>query len=102
MSIRNLDHLFQPRSVAVIGASTVPQSVGATVMRNILAGGFKGTVYPVNPKYADVEGVRAYDTIEALPQTPDLAVICTPPATVPELISQLGRRGTKAAIWLPT
>jgi len=100
MSIRNLDHLFQPHSVAVVGASTTPHSVGATLMRNLIAGGFKGTVYPVNPKYADVAGVRAYHTIEALPQAPDLAVICTPPATVPELIAQLGTRGTKAAIVL--
>ena len=97
MSIRNLNYLFKPRSIAVIGASTQPHSVGAKVMRNLLEGGFDGPIMPVNPKYRAVGGVLAYPTVEALPQTPDLAILCTPPATIPELIAQLGRRGTKAA-----
>jgi acetyltransferase len=100
MSIRNLHHLFRPKSVAVIGASTRPLSVGATVMRNLLAGGFEGPIMPVNPKYEAVCGVLAYPAVADLPRAPDLAVICTPPETVPGLIAELGERGTKAAVVL--
>ncbi len=100
MSVRNLESLFEPRSVALIGASSRPGSVGATVMRNLLAGGFTHPVYPVNPKYRTVAELKAYSKVEALPQVPDLAVICTPPRTVPGLIDELGRFGNKAAIVL--
>ncbi|REJ65740.1 MAG: GNAT family N-acetyltransferase [Planctomycetota bacterium] len=100
MSIRNLDHLFLPESIAVIGASRRPRSVGATVMKNLLAGGFEGPIMPVNPKYDAVCGVLAWPNVAELPRTPDLAVICTPPRTVPGLIAELGERGTKAAVVL--
>lgn len=100
MSIRNLDSLLLPRSVALIGASPKPQSVGATVMRNLLAGGFKGSIFPVNSKYDDVAGVKAFSRIRDLPGSPDMAVICTPPSTVPGLIADLGAIGTKAAVVL--
>ncbi|MDH3676119.1 MAG: CoA-binding protein, partial [Anaerolineae bacterium] len=98
MTIRNLEFLFKPRSVAVVGASTRPRSVGATVMRNLLNGGFEGPIMPVNPKYKAVAGVLAYPDIAHLPEPPDLAVICTPPQTIPGLIAELGARGTRAAI----
>ncbi len=98
MSVRNLEFLFRPRSIALIGASERPASVGATVMRNLLAGGFSGPIFPVNPAHGHVQGVRAYPDVASLPQTPDLAVIATPPATVPALIDALGGRGTRAAI----
>jgi acetyltransferase len=100
MSIRNLDQLLQPRSVAIVGASDRTHSVGATVLRNVLSGGFKGAIYPVNPKHSQLAGLRAYPSVAALPEPPDLAVICTPPRTVPTLIAQLGSLGTKAAIVL--
>jgi acetyltransferase len=100
MSIRNLDQLLAPRSVALIGASRRSHRVGTMVMRNLMAGGFKGEIYPVNPKYRKVMGVKAYPNVTALPQPPDLAVICTPPATVPGLIAELGARGCKAVIVL--
>jgi acetyltransferase len=97
MSIRHLDSLFHPKSVAVIGASNQPRSVGAVVMRNLLAAGFAGPVMPVNPKHQAVSGVLTYPDVANLPLAPDLAVICTPSATVPELVRQLGERGTRAA-----
>jgi acetyltransferase len=100
MTIRNLDHLFRPASVAVIGASNRPQSVGMTVMRNLLAAGPEGPILPVNPRWETVAGVLAYEDIASLPLTPDLAVVCTPPKTVPGIIAHLGERGTKAAIVL--
>jgi acetyltransferase len=98
MSVRNLEHLFRPQSVAVVGASQRDRSVGATVLRNLVAGGFKGGILPVNPKYAKLEGIEVFPTVAALPSTPELAVVCTPPATVPTIIAELGARGTKAAI----
>lgn len=98
MSIRNLDAIFRPRSVALIGASTRPHAIGALVARNLMAGGFDGPVMPVNPHHEAVDGVLAYKDIQSLPVTPDLAVICTPPDTVPGIISELGKRGTRGAI----
>lgn len=98
MSIRNLEYLLRPRSIAVIGASTRARSIGNLVMRNLLEGGFAGPVMPVNPKYGSVAGVLAYPDIGRLPEAPDMAVICTPPKTVPPLIAQLGKAGTRAAV----
>jgi len=97
MSTRNLDYLLAPRSLAVIGASERPGSVGHTVMRNLLAGSFEGPVWPVNPKYTQVAGRPAFPGVKALPQAPDLAILCTPPPTLPGLIEELGARGTRAA-----
>ena len=98
MSIRHLDRLLNPSSVAVYGASTRPNSVGATIWRNLRAGGFAGALYPVNPKHAALDGVTAYARTADLPAVPDLAVICTPPDTVAPLVAELGAFGTRAAI----
>ena len=98
MSVRNLEYLLNPRSVAVIGASNRPDRVGTVVMRNLVAGGFAGAIYPVNPKYDQVQGFRAYTRPDELPAAPDLAIVCTPPATVPGLVGRLGERGTRAAL----
>ena len=100
MSIRNLDRMFRPRSVAVIGASDRPHSVGAALMRNLTQGGFEGPVVPVNPRAAAVHGIMAYKDVAGLPIVPDLAVIATPPDTIAPLIDELGRRGTRAAVIL--
>jgi len=100
VSIRHLDSLFDPASVAVIGASARPASVGATVWRNLREGGFPGPRWAVNPKYAELGGERCYADVESLPAAPELAVIATPPATVPSLVAALGQRGTRAAIVL--
>ncbi len=98
MSIRNLDSLFDPRSVAVIGASERPQSVGGTLWRNMCGGDFKGEVWPVNPKHTELSGRPCYARVADLPAVPELAVICTPPATVVGLIEQLAQAGTQAAV----
>jgi acetyltransferase len=100
MSVRNLESLFQPRSVAVIGASDRPGSVGAVVLSNLKAGGFAGSIWPVNLRHATVGGGPAWPDGASLPATPDLAVICTPSHTVPDLIAQLGAKGTRAAVVL--
>ena len=98
MSIRHLDRLLEPRSVAVIGASDRVGSVGATVWRNLRAGTFQGPIHGVNPKRATLDGTVVYASPSDLPEVPDLAVLCTPPDTVPGLIDALGRLGTRAAI----
>ena len=100
MSIRHLDQLFDPASVAVIGASQRPASVGGIVWRNLHAGGFKGRIFAVNPKYGEFDGVPVFARVAELPEVPDLAVICTPAAVVPGLIAELGALGTRAAIVL--
>ena len=100
MSIRNLDSLFDPHAVAVIGASLRPGSVGSTVWRNLLAGGFAGQVLAVNPKYQTLDGVPVVARVQDLPTVPELAVICTPPDTVAGLLGQLGALGTKAVVVL--
>jgi len=100
VSTRNLRHLFKPGSVAVIGASDRPQSVGATVIRNVLSGGFAGPIWPVNLRHTVVAGQKAYRSVDKLPGVPDLAVICTPPQTVPGLIDELGTAGCRAAVVL--
>jgi len=98
MSIRNLEHLFRPQSIALIGASDRPRSVGATVLRNLIDGKFAGAIMLVNPKHDELGGIKVYPTVASLPAIPELAVICTPPATVPALIGEVGAFGTKAAI----
>lgn len=100
VTIRNLIHAFEPKSVAVIGASHRQGSVGSVVLDNILNGGFEGEVWPVNPKYAELGGRRCYASVKDIPAVPDLAVIMTPPDTVPDLIGALGEKGTRAAVVL--
>lgn len=100
MSVRHLQHFFSPRSVAVIGASARPGSVGATLLANLAGGGFPGPIWPVNPKYRELAGMPVWPDAADLPQAPDLAVICTPAATVPGIVATLGARGCKAAVVL--
>ena len=101
MSIRNLDFALRPRSVALIGASERPDSVGRKLLENLTGGGFSGPIFPVNPKHDRVLGLTAYRSVGDLPIAPDLAVIASPAASVPLLIDELGRRGTKAAVVIP-
>ena len=98
MSIRNLDSIFHPKSIALIGASTREHSVGAVMAGNLKRGGFPGPIMFVNPSHKMVEGTTCYADVASLPTTPDLAVICTPAPTVPGLIDSLGARGSKGAV----
>ncbi|HEX6998095.1 MAG TPA: bifunctional acetate--CoA ligase family protein/GNAT family N-acetyltransferase [Gammaproteobacteria bacterium] len=98
MTIRNLDAVFHPRSVAVIGASDREGSIGRVVMANLLESGFPGAVYPVNPKHRQVRGLTAYRDAAGLPEAPDLAVIAVPAAKVPRVIAQAGERGARGAV----
>jgi acetyltransferase len=98
MSTRNLDALFRPDTIALIGASNQVGSVGAVLARNLLGSGFKGAVWPVNPHETTIQGAPNFKSLTELASSPDLAVIATPPACVPNLIQTLGRMGCRAAI----
>jgi acetyltransferase len=98
VTIRNLSKIFRPKHVAVVGASDVPGKVGHILLRNLVGHGFGGVIYPVNAKREAVQGIAAYPSLNALPHVPDLAVICTPAATIPEMIDECGRLGIGGAI----
>ena len=99
MSIRNLDKIFEPhRSRRHRRQRHRRRSVGYTVLRNLVGSGFRGVVYPVNPKREAVQGIQAYKDIPSLPHAPDLAVICTPAPTVPGAGAAV-RRGGHARAW---
>jgi acetyltransferase len=93
-----LDPVFSPKVVAVIGATETRGSVGRTVFQNLGRGGFEGTVYPINPKRSSVLCVKAYPNIAAIPEKVDLAVITTPAASVPGLISECAAVGVPGAV----
>src|SRR5262245_30007896 len=98
MSTRNLDKMMTPRSVVAIGASARPGSVGEAVTRNLLAGGFQGDIHLVNIKGGEIAGRQVLKSLAELKQPADLAVVMTPPETVPRLILELGERGTRVAV----
>jgi acetyltransferase len=93
MTIRNLHRIFEPRSVAVVGASDQPGKVGYTLLHNLTTLGYTGEVFPINASRPTVQGRQAWKSLDRLPHTPDLAVICTPAATVPSVVEQCGELG---------
>jgi acetyltransferase len=93
-----LDLFFKPSSVAVIGASVKPNSIGRVLLENLKTCGFPGKVYPVNPKYAKVIDYPAYPDIVAIAEPIDLAVIASPIQDVPDILKQCGQAGVRAAI----
>jgi acetyltransferase len=93
-----LTPLFEPGSVAIVGASEKSGKVGAVLLSNMLAAGYRGTLFAVNPKYGSVRGVPCYASVGKLPARVDLAVIATPAPTVPGVIDECGRAGVRAAV----
>jgi len=100
MSTYGLDSLFAPASVAVVGASPTPGTIGRVVVDNLLEGGFAGPILPVNPKHRVVRGILAYARAADLPLVPELAVLCTPPRATPGVLRELAELGTRAAVVL--
>ena len=100
MSVRNLNSFFAPKSVALIGASRTPSAVGGVVAHNLVDGGFPGEIMFVNPHAGELLGRQVFETVASLPHAPELAIIATPPAPIPDLIAELGARGTKAVVVL--
>ena len=93
-----LNKLFEPGSVAVFGASDRKGAVGNLVFRNMIVSGFRGEVFPINPKHSKVQGHRAYPDLNSVGKPVDLAVITTPAATVPGIIESCGEYGIRAAV----
>ena len=93
-----LDAIFAPKSVAVIGASETPGSVGRTIVWNLLSSTFGGTIYPVNPKRPSILGIKTYPNLSAVPEIVDLIVVVTPAPTVPDIIKEAVDIGVKGAI----
>lgn len=100
MTIRNLNSLFRPASLAVIGHGKPPEARDARLVMNLLRGQFSGPIMPVNPDCQAVQGILAYGSVDELPLTPDLAVITTDQGKLPALIDRLGQRGTRAVLLL--
>jgi len=98
--VNPLDAIFAAKSVAVIGASEKADSVGRTLLWNLISNPFGGIIFPVNPKRHSILGIKAYPTIFDVPEVVDLAVIATPAPTVPSIISQCTDAGVKGAIIL--
>jgi acetyltransferase len=98
VSVRDLDRLFRPHSIALIGATGRPGSVGAVDLRNLRRAGFAGNLMLVNPQHRMLRGLRVCADIASLPEPSELAVIVTPPETAPRPIAGLAARGTKAAV----
>lgn len=91
----DLERLFAPRSIAVLGASRTPETVGNAVVRNLILGGYTGVIQPVNPKATAILGIRCAPNIAALPEAPDLAVIVLPAAIVEQAVAECADRGTR-------
>jgi len=89
----NLDKVFNPQSIALIGASDEKGSVGYALIKNLTELGYTGKIYPVNIRKHEILGFKAYQTVNQLPETVDLAIIATPAKTVPDLVEQCGKAG---------
>ena len=97
-TIHELDALFKPRSIAIIGASQKDLSIGNVIIKNLLHYGYTGKIYPINPKVDEIRGLKAYQTIFDVPDNIDLAHVIIPAKFVPQVIKECGEKGIKAVI----
>lgn len=95
-----LDQFFRPQSIALIGATEKADKIGQAVLQNLLTAGYKGDIFPVNPKYDSLKGLKCYASVGKLPQATDLAIIVTPAASIPALIKDCGKKGITALLVL--
>ena len=98
LSHSKLNVIFHPKSIAVVGASTRPGTVGNDIFRNLLYAEFNGSVYPVNPKASNIQGVHAYATLDEIPGPVDLAVLIVPAAAILDVAGQAIAKGVKALV----
>jgi acetyltransferase len=97
-SVRDLDAVFKPQSAALIGASTTPGKLGYDILYNLINAGFKGPIYPINPKADEILGLKAYKDILSIPAPADIAVIVIPARMVIDAIRDCGKAGVKSAV----
>ena len=93
-----MEYLFKPKTVAFVGASNSQAKWGGIVFRNIVRGGFKGTLYPVNPKEATIQGQQAFQSVLDIPGEVDLAILVVPAAAIPEAVTECVKKGIKAGV----
>jgi len=93
-----LERIFRPKSIAIIGASREPGKLGHITLKNLIEGGFKGKILPINPEASEVLGLKAYPSIRNIPHDIDLAVIAVPATQVPRIVEECGEKRIKAAI----
>lgn len=98
LGTENLDKIFNPKRIAVIGASDREGSIGSRLLKNLIGVGYKGVVYPVNPFRSTVQGITAYPSILRIPWKVDLAIIATPAHTVPQIMEECGQAGVSGII----
>ncbi len=98
MAADEIRPLFEPKSVAVVGASRNPAKTGYQILKNIVDAGFKGKIYPINPKAPEILGLKAYPSLLDVPDEVDLAVIVVPARFVPQVMEEAGKKGVKAAV----
>jgi len=98
MSSDVLQKILKPRSIALVGASREPKKLGHITLKNLIEGGFKGKIFPINPEAGEVLGLTAYQSVLKVPYPVDLAVIAVPAAFVPKVIEQCGQKGIQAAV----
>ncbi|TKK89634.1 CoA-binding protein [Herbidospora galbida] len=100
--LAKMNRIFHPRAVAVIGASGETGKIGNSVMRNLINGGFRGNIYPINPKSSEILGLPAYPSIADVPGEIDVAVFAIPAAFVPAALEAAGEKGVAGAIMIPS
>lgn len=98
--VRDLTKLFYPKSLAVVGASRDSSKVGHALLKNIIESGYKGYVFPINPKAESIAGMKCYDSIRSLPVTPDLAIITIPATAVLKTLAESAKKGVRNVVIL--
>ncbi len=98
MALDGIMTMFNPQSIAIIGASDKPHSVGAIVVNNLINGGYKNPIYPVNPKYKAIQGIPAFSSVKEIPLSVDLAVILTPAQITPDILKQCAAKGIQHVV----
>src|SRR5512137_1866252 len=98
MSAKRIEAVLRPASIAVVGASETPGTLGEIAVRNLREGGFRGKVFYVNPRHGTVDGATSYASVRDLPQAVDMALVLSPAATVPDVLQQCGEKGVRGAV----
>ena len=98
--IANLKYVFDPKSIAIIGASDNPEKLGNVILKNLVDGGYEGKIYPVNPKYSELLGLKCYSSIKKLKGKVDLAIFAVPSKIVPAIADDCGKNGVKGIVVL--
>jgi len=98
MGVENLDKIFKPKSIAVIGATNRIGAPGYNIFRNLIGSGYEGVVYPVNRSKESIQGVQSYRSVNDLPKIVDLAIIATPSQVVLDVVEECGKKGIKGIL----